>query len=50
MEKINSFEMLPHENANEIYSNLDVLVEEVNEPGLTQMIQYNVLRKILSIF
>ena len=37
MKKLNSFEMLPKESANEIYSRLNVLVEEVNGLGLTQM-------------
>ena len=30
MKKLNSFEMLPSDNANEMYSCLNVLVEEVN--------------------
>jgi hypothetical protein len=34
MKKLNSFEMLPHESANEMYSLLNVLVEEVNGLGL----------------
>ena len=37
MKKLNLFEMLPKENANEMYSRLNVLVEEVNGLGLTQM-------------
>ena len=35
MKKLNSFQMLPRESANEIYSRLNVLVEEVNEHVLT---------------
>ena len=35
MKKLNSFEMLPKESANEMYSRLNVLVEEVNGLGLT---------------
>jgi hypothetical protein len=35
MKTLNSFEMLPHESANEIYSRLNVLVEEVNGLRLT---------------
>jgi hypothetical protein len=35
MKKLNSFEMLPNESANEMYSHLNVLVEEVNGLGLT---------------
>ena len=30
MKKLNSFEMLPKESANEMYSRLNVLIEEVN--------------------
>ena len=30
MKKLNSFEMLPSESANEMYSRLNILVEEVN--------------------
>ena len=37
MKKLNSFEMLPRESANEMYSCLNVLVEEVNGLGLTQI-------------
>ena len=37
MKKLNSFEKLPKESANEMYSRLNVLVEEVNGLGLTQM-------------
>ena len=49
MKKLNSFEMLPKESANEIYSRLNILVDEVNGLGLTQMQQSNVVRKILSV-
>ena len=41
--------MLPKENANEMYSCLNVLVEEVNGLGLTQMSPSDVVRKILSV-
>ena len=37
IKKLNSFEMFPKECANEMYSRLNVLVEEVNGLGLTQM-------------
>ena len=47
--KLNSFEMLPKESANKIYSRLNVLVEEVNGLGLTQMQPSDVVRKILSV-
>ena len=49
MKKLNSFEMLPSESANEMYSRLNVLVEEVNRLGLTQMQPSDVVRKILSV-
>ena len=49
MKKLNSFEMSPSEGANEIYSHLNVLVEEVNGLGLTQMQPSDVVRKILSV-
>ena len=41
--------MLPRKSANEMYSRLNVLVEEVNGLGLTQMQPSNVVRKILSV-
>ena len=49
MKKLNSFEMLPKECANEMYSHLNVLVEEVNGLELTQMQPSDVVRKILSV-
>ena len=45
MKKLNSFEMLSKESANKIYSRLNVLVEEVNGLGLTQMSPSDVVRK-----
>ena len=50
MKKLNSLEMLPKESVKEMYSRLNVLVEEVNGLGLTQMQPSDVVRKILSIF
>ena len=44
MKKLNSFEMLPSESANEMYSRLNVLIEEVNGLGLTQMQPSDVVR------
>ena len=41
--------MLPKESANEMYSRLNILVEEVNGLGLTQMQPSDVVRKILSV-
>jgi hypothetical protein len=49
LKKINSFEMLPKENANEMYTRLNVLIEDLNALGLTQMSQSDVARRILSI-
>ena len=49
MKKLNSFEMLPKESANEMYSRLNVLVEEVNGLGLAQIQPSDVVRKILSV-
>jgi hypothetical protein len=47
--ELNSFEMLANENANDMYSRLNILVEEVNGLGLTQISQPDVVRKILSV-
>ena len=41
--------MRPKECANEMYSRLNILVEEVNGLGLTQMQPSDVVRKILSV-
>ena len=49
MKKLNSFEMFTKECANEMYSRLNFLVEEVNGFGLTQMQPSDVIRKILSV-
>jgi hypothetical protein len=49
MKKLNSFEILVNENANDMYSRRNILVEEVNGLGLTQISQPNVMRKILSV-
>ena len=49
MNKLNIFEMLPKENANEMYSRLNVIVEELNGLGLTQMSAADVARKILCV-
>ena len=49
MKKLNSFETLPKECANKMYSCLNVLVEKVNGLGLTQMQPSDVVRKILSV-
>jgi hypothetical protein len=49
MKKLNSFEMPANKNANDMYSRLNILVEEVNGLGLTQISQPDVVRKILSV-
>ena len=46
---LSSFEMLPKECANEMYSRLNVLVEEVNGLGLTRMQPSDIVRKILIV-
>ena len=49
MRKLNSFEMLEKESANDMYSRLNILVEELNGLGLTQMQPSDVVRKILCV-
>jgi len=49
MNELNTFEMLPKENANEMYSRLNVIVEELNGLGLNQMSLADVTRKILCV-
>jgi hypothetical protein len=49
LKKINSFEMLPKESANDMYTRLNVLVKDLNALGLTQMSQSDVARRILSV-
>jgi len=49
MNKLNTFEMLPKENANEMYSCLNVIVEELNGLGLNQISPADVARKILCV-
>jgi hypothetical protein len=46
---LNFFEMFANENANDMYSRLNILVEEVNGLGLTQYSQPDVVRKIFSV-
>jgi hypothetical protein len=41
--------MLPKESANEMYTQLNVLVEDLNALGLTQMSQSDIARRILSV-
>jgi hypothetical protein len=49
MKKLNSFEMLLNESANKMYSRLNVLVEELNRLGLTQMSPSDIMRRILCV-
>jgi hypothetical protein len=49
LKKINSFEMLPKESANDMYTCLNVLVEDLIALGLTQMSPSDVVRRILSV-
>jgi len=49
MNKLNTFAMLPKENANEMYSCLNVIVEELNGLGPNQMSPADVARKILCV-
>jgi hypothetical protein len=41
--------MLPKETANDMYTRLNVLVEDLNALGLTQMSPSDVARRILSV-
>jgi hypothetical protein len=41
--------MLANENANDMYSQLNILVEDVNVLGPTQICEPDVVRKILSV-
>jgi hypothetical protein len=49
LKKINSFEMLPKESANDMYTRLNVLVEDLNALGLTQMSPSDVARRIFPL-
>jgi len=49
MHKLNTFEMLSNENANEMYSCLNVIVEKLNGLGLNKMSPADVVRKILCV-
>jgi len=49
MNKLNTFEMIPKQNANEMYSRLNVIVEELNRLGLNQMSPVDVAKKILYV-
>jgi hypothetical protein len=49
LKKINSFEMLPKESANDLYTRLNILVEDLNALGLIQISPSDVARRILSV-
>jgi hypothetical protein len=49
LKKINSFKILPKESANDMYTRLNILVDDLNALGLTQMSPSDVARRILSI-
>jgi hypothetical protein len=48
MDRINHFKMLPHENANQIYSRLNCLVEELHDLDISKMSETDVIRRFLS--
>jgi hypothetical protein len=49
LKKIDSFEILSKESANDMYTRLNVLVEDLNALRLTQMSPSDVARRILSV-
>jgi hypothetical protein len=49
LKKIDSFEILPKESANDMYTRLNILVEDLNALRLTQMSPSDVARRILSV-
>ena len=49
MDKINAFKMLPHENVIQMYSRLNVLVEELHDLNITKMSTIDIIRRILGI-
>jgi hypothetical protein len=49
LKKINSFEILPKESANDMYTCSNVLIEDLHAIGLTQMSLLDVARRILSV-
>jgi hypothetical protein len=48
-EAFNSFKMMPNELANEMYSHLNVIVNELNEIGLTKLSDEDISRKIIQV-
>jgi hypothetical protein len=49
-EAFNSFIMLPNELANDMYSHLNVIVNELNELGLAKLSDEDISRKIIQVF
>jgi hypothetical protein len=47
MDKINCFKMLPHENANQMYSRLNCLVEELHDLDISKMSETDVIQRFL---
>jgi hypothetical protein len=47
--KFDSFKMLPNELANDMYSRLNVIVNELNSLGMTKITDAEVSRKIISV-
>jgi hypothetical protein len=48
-EAFNSFKMMPNELANDMYSRLNVIVNELNEIGLTKLSDEDISRKIIQV-
>ena len=46
-EELSNFKQLPNENANDMYSRLNILVNEINALGLNQVKDEEINRKIL---
>ena len=49
MDRINAFKMLPHENANQMYSRFNVLVEELHDLDISKLEKIDIIRRILAI-
>ena len=48
-ETFNSFKMMPNELANDMYSCLNVIVDELNEIGLTKLSDEAISQKIIQV-
>jgi hypothetical protein len=48
-EAFNSFKMMPNELANDMYSHLNVIVNELNEIGLAKLSDEDISRKIIQV-